>query len=170
METGDVANKKVIPMESPDNRSARKKRILVVEDEERIALLLKNRLQAAGYDVGRVARGDDALRMTRLTSPDLILLDVMLPEMNGFVICRLLKFDRRFQHIPIVMLTALQSTADIQEGEVVHADVYLTKPFNDEVLLHVIKDQLKNNSKKKPGPETPPSPVWIDGMMVLGPD
>jgi len=155
-------------MKTQDDQSPEKKKILIVEDEERIAKFLSNRLKASGYDVGWVAQGDEALRIARATNPDLILLDAMLPHVNGYVICRLLKFDKRFQHIPIIMLTARSATEDIQRGREAHANVYITKPFKDDVLLKVIKDQLAKNPGNIPKSEWPASPVWIDGMKTLG--
>ena len=104
-------------MNIPGPKIPRKKAILVVEDEEQVAKLLQNRLASAGYDVGWVAEGDKALQIARHAAPDLILLDVMLPGMNGFKLAKLLKFDKRFKHIPIIMLTARRSPEDVQTGE-----------------------------------------------------
>ncbi len=146
-------------------------KILVVEDEERIAKLLRNRLEAEDYKVLVAYTGDEGLKLARTEDPNLILLDIMLPKMNGYVVARLLKFDRRFQHIPIIMLTARQSPEDIQRGYGVHADVYVTKPFNAATLLRVIEEVLrKAPAKGKLVVDVASGPLWVDGMEVAKPD
>ncbi len=114
---------------------AQKKRILVVDDVRETLLALKIRLEYAGYEVLTATDGEMGLKMARETNPDLIVLDVMLPKIDGFSVCRLLKFDEDYENIPIIMLTAKGSENDKKIGKQVGADVYLTKPYNSKELL-----------------------------------
>ncbi len=82
------------------------KKVLVVEDESDLVAALEVRLKAEGYDVITALDGEEGLRKAREESPDLIILDIMLPKMDGFKVSRLLKFDERYEHVPIIMLTA----------------------------------------------------------------
>ncbi len=116
-----------------------KKRILVVDDVRETLLALKIRLEYANYEVLTATDGEMGLKMAREVNPDLILLDVMLPKIDGFSVCRLLKFDEDYENIPIVMLTAKGQDKDRETGKQVGADVYLTKPYNIKELLGHIK-------------------------------
>src|SRR3989339_1390147 len=114
-----------------------KPKILIVDDEQPILEALTIRLEANGYEVITAIDGADGLRKARLEKPDLIVLDVMLPKMNGYKVSRMLKFDENYQHIPIIMLTAKIQSVDMEQGKEAGADVYLTKPFQaDELLKH----------------------------------
>ncbi len=116
-----------------------KKRILVVDDVRETLLALKIRLEYANYEVITATDGELGLKMARKSSPDLIVLDVMLPKIDGFSICRLLKFDEDYEKIPIILLTAKGQEKDRKTGKIVGADVYLTKPYNAKELLGHIK-------------------------------
>ena len=107
-----------------------KEHILVVEDEEDILELLRYNLTKEGFRVTGVTSGEDALRSAKALLPDLILLDLMLPGVDGLEICRLLKQDNRTQHLPVVMVTAKGEEADIVTGLELGADDYITKPFS----------------------------------------
>lgn len=120
-----------------------KKRILVVDDEIDLVETLRFSLELEGYEVLVAYNGEDALHLARNESPDLILLDVMLPKMDGYKVCRLLKFDSRFRHIPIFMLTAKTQDKDRMIGEQTGADEYITKPFEMEDLMKKVKEYLK---------------------------
>lgn len=120
-----------------------KKKILVVEDEEDILYTLCFRLEAEGYECITSKDGLDALNKARELKPDLILLDVMLPKMNGYKISRLLKFDEKYQHIPIIMLTAKTQEMDRITGIETGADAYINKPFEMEALIKLLKNYLK---------------------------
>lgn len=122
-------------------------RILVVEDVPEIVLGLKIRLQAAGYEVLTAADGSTGLEMAREERPDLIVLDLMLPKVHGYKVCRLLKFDKDYEHIPIVMLTARAMSHERDLGMEVGADAYLTKPYDHKELMKLIDDLV---SGRKP--------------------
>ncbi len=112
--------------------------ILIVEDERDIADLLRYNLQEAGFKADYVRNGADALQQALEKTPDLILLDVMLPEVDGMIVCRLLKNDPRTKNIPIVMVTAKTEEKDRVAGLELGADDYITKPFSPrEVVLRV---------------------------------
>lgn len=119
------------------------KRILVVEDETQLVDLMKMRLEANNYEVITAYDGQEALEKTRREKPDLIILDLMLPKMDGYKVCGLLKKDTRYAKIPIVMFTARAQEGDIKLGEELGADAYITKPFEPQVLLSKIKELLE---------------------------
>jgi two-component system phosphate regulon response regulator PhoB len=117
--------------------------VLVVEDEESILELLRYNLDKAGFTVIPAGSGEDGLALARRRRPDLILLDLMLPGMDGLEVCRLLKRSRETENIPVVMLTARGEEADIVAGLELGADDYLTKPFSPRVLLAHIRATLR---------------------------
>jgi DNA-binding response OmpR family regulator len=119
-----------------------KKKLLVVDDVRETLLALKIRLEYANYEVITATDGEMGLKMAREVSPDLIVLDVMLPKIDGFSICRLLKFDEEYEHIPIIMLTAKGQQTDRETGKKVGADAYLTKPYNAKELLDHVNSLL----------------------------
>ena len=113
-------------------------KILIVEDERDIAELLRYNLQEAGFETDYVRNGTDALHRAVEEPPDLILLDLMLPEVDGTIVCRLLKNDPRTKNIPVVMVTAKTEEKDRVTGLELGADDYITKPFSPrEVVLRV---------------------------------
>ena len=113
-------------------------KILIVEDERDIADLLRYNLQKAGFKTDYVRNGTDALQRAVEKTPDLILLDLMLPEVDGMIVCRLLKNDPRTKNIPIVMVTAKTEEKDRVAGLELGADDYIIKPFSPrEVVLRV---------------------------------
>ena len=117
-----------------------KPRILVVDDEPEAVELLEFNLKQAGYAVTTAGDGAEALKKARSQTPDLILLDVMLPEMDGFEICKTLRLDASTSQVPIIMLTAKAAEIDRVLGLELGADDYLTKPFSvRELLLRVKK-------------------------------
>jgi DNA-binding response OmpR family regulator len=118
------------------------RKILVVDDQENIARIVRMMLENKGYATIWAADGAEALRLAKTEEPDLILLDVMLPKIDGFKVCRLLKFDKKYSHIPIVLLTAKSSPGDKQTGREVGADYYLEKPFQPVQLIQVIEQLL----------------------------
>ncbi|MFH1791222.1 MAG: response regulator [Candidatus Omnitrophota bacterium] len=110
------------------------KKILVVEDEEALAELVKARLEAKGYAVSNAFDGMEALDKARKEKPDLIILDLMIPKLDGYQVCRMLKFDKVLNRVPVIMLTALDKREDKEWGKKVKADAYMTKPFDGEEL------------------------------------
>lgn len=126
----------------------RKKCILVVDDEEDILELVRYTLSKENYHIHTVTSGEEALRYARQKIPDMIVLDLMLPGVDGLEVCRILKKDDRFSQIPIVMLTAKGEDADIVSGLELGADDYITKPFTPRVLLARIKVVLRRYKKE----------------------
>lgn len=105
--------------------------------------MVSMRLQANGYEVLSAADGQQALDKARSEKPDLIILDLMLPKMDGYKVCRMLKFDEKYRHIPIILFTARAQDSDRKVGKEVGADAYLTKPFEPKILLETIKGLIK---------------------------
>ena len=115
------------------------KRVLVVDDDRVIQQLLEVNLELEGYLVaGTASDGQEAIAMAAELKPDLILLDIMMPKMDGLEVCRQLKADPKLAKIPIVLLSARAQDMDIREGLEIGADAYLTKPFDPVELLDVV--------------------------------
>ncbi len=112
-----------------------KGRILVVDDEQDILDLVRYNLEKEGYEVFSVLTGEDALQITKKIRPDLILLDLMLPGLDGLDVCKILKNDSDTGEIPIIMLTARGEESDIVTGLEIGADDYIAKPFSPKVLI-----------------------------------
>ena len=119
------------------------KRILVVDDEVQAVQMMKMSLEADGYEVIGAHDGREALDKARKEAPHLIILDLMLPKLDGYKVCRMLKFDEKYKAIPIIMFTARAQESDKKMGQEVGADAYITKPFEPQVLLAKIQELLK---------------------------
>lgn len=117
----------------------KRRKILVVDDEPDMLLAIKMRLEASGFEVITATDGMEGLNLARREKPDLLVLDIMLPKMNGYKVSRLLKFDEEYKHIPIVMLTALAGEDDRATGAQTGADAYITKPFETAQLIDTIR-------------------------------
>jgi len=124
-----------------------KQKILVVDDEEDILELLKFNLSREGYQVLCAVSGEQALRLVRSENPDLIMLDLMLPGIDGLEVTRRLKNDPDTKNLPIVMLTAKGEEADIVTGLELGADDYITKPFSPRILIARIRAVLRRRIK-----------------------
>jgi adenylate cyclase len=121
-----------------------KKRILLVDDEEELVMAVQARLEANDYEVMTAYDGEDGLRKAREGNLDLIILDVMLPKMDGYKVCATLKHDERHQKTPVLLFTAKASDEDVRIGlEDCRADGYLTKPFDASMLLKKIQELMK---------------------------
>jgi len=118
------------------------KKILVVDDEVDLVKTIRFSLETKGYTVLVSYNGEDALNQARKEHPDLVLLDIMLPKLDGYKVCRLLKFDERYKHIPIMMLTAKTQEKDKILAMETGADEYITKPFDMDELIEKIKAYL----------------------------
>ena len=118
------------------------KKILIVDDEADLVETIRFPLELEGFQVLAAYNGEEGLNQARSERPDLILLDLMLPKLDGYKICRLLKFDDRYKHIPIFMLTAKTQEKDKILGKETGADEYLTKPFDIDELIAKIKSNL----------------------------
>ncbi len=125
------------------------KRILAVDDEKHILRLVQINLEKAGYDVVTASNGREALEAVALQMPALIVMDVMMPEMDGLEALKTLKNDPVTAAIPIVMLTAKAQDADVFQGWQSGADLYLTKPFNPIELLTFVKRILDAQTEQK---------------------
>lgn len=117
-------------------------RILLVDDEPDLVQLVSLRLATAGYEVTAAYDGQQALEQVKLSNPDLIILDLMLPKLDGYKVCRLLKFDPGTKKIPILIFTARAQAEDIKLATECGADAYLTKPFEAQILLDKLKELL----------------------------
>jgi two-component system phosphate regulon response regulator PhoB len=124
------------------------KHILIIEDERDIVELVKVNLEKDGYKVSWAYTGEDGLRTARQSVPDLILLDLMLPGMDGLEVCRRLREEKETRAIAVVMLTAKQEESDIVTGLEVGADDYITKPFSPRVLVAHIRAVLRRKEKE----------------------
>jgi CheY-like chemotaxis protein len=116
--------------------------ILLVDDEPDIRLTLGMRLKKSGYAVLTAENGNDALDKMEQQIPDLVILDVMMPEMNGYQVCRKLREEPETKDIPVLMLTAKDQAADRFWAEEAEVTEYVAKPFEDENLLAVVKQLL----------------------------
>lgn len=120
-----------------------KRKILLVDDEPQLVEMVKLRLEANDYGVIVAYDGQEAFEKARKDKPDLIMLDLMLPKMDGYKVCGLLKADTRYNKIPIIMFTARAQDSDIKMGKEAGADAYIIKPFEHQVLLDKIKELLR---------------------------
>lgn len=118
------------------------KKILIVDDETELLKAISIRLKASGYEVLTAQDGQEGLEKARNSNPDLIILDVLMPRLDGYEVCRLLKFDEKYSLIPVIMLTAKTQEVDKAMGKKVGANDYLTKPFETQDLIDKIKKHL----------------------------
>ena len=118
------------------------KRILVVDDDADLVELLSFNLRKAGFAIGTATNGVDALKKARSLLPDLILLDLMLPELDGFAVCEILRRDTVTQSIPIIMLTALSTELGRLAGLSAGATEYIPKPFSPKILIARVQNIL----------------------------
>ena len=123
--------------------------ILVIDDEEDLLKLVLYNLEKYRYIVHSVTSGEEAFEKLKAITPDLILLDLMLPDIDGLEICRIVKNDTKTSGIPIIMLTAKGEEADIVTGLEMGADDYITKPFSPRVLLARIKAVLRRGQERE---------------------
>ena len=117
----------------------KKIKILVSEDNPDIRKILVMRLEINGYDVIQAQDGEEAVDKIKKESPDLVILDLMMPKMSGFEVCRMIKFDDKYKDMPIIVLSALDQQADREKAIEAGADAYFIKPFDLELLLNKIK-------------------------------
>jgi two-component system phosphate regulon response regulator PhoB len=124
-----------------------KAKILIVDDEPDIVELVSYNLAKEGYQVLAAATGEAGLKTAKSKVPDLIVLDLLLPGMDGLEVCKLLKADSKTQYIPVVMLTAKTEETDVVTGLEVGADDYITKPFSPKILIARIRTVLRRKIK-----------------------
>ena len=137
-------------------------KVLIIEDEETLLFTLAHSLKREGYTVVTASRGDDGLKLAREQHPDLILLDVMLPGIDGIQVCRLL---RRDSDVPIIMLTALGGERDRVAGLDTGADDYMPKPFGMRELMARVRALLRRSGPRSQ-PDTGPSIVVSGDLQV----
>jgi two-component system, OmpR family, alkaline phosphatase synthesis response regulator PhoP len=140
------------------------KKILIVEDEIDIVELVSYTLKKEGFSVASCLTGTEAIEKVKEIIPDLVVLDLMLPGMDGFEICRQMKFDTTTRNIPIIMLTAKSEESDIVTGLELGADDYVTKPFSPKILVARIRSVLRNKVNQvinKSGA------IAIDGLSII---
>ena len=135
-------------MLSPEGAMDMPARILAVDDSPTVLEMITAILESGGYTVLTAADGAEALETARAEQPDLILLDVMLPKLDGYRVCRLLKFDQNYRDIPIIMLTAKAEDQAMATGIRTGADQYLTKPVEPETLLAAVAAELAEASDR----------------------
>lgn len=140
-----------------------KEKILVVDDEKDILELIDYNLSKNGYRVKTVTTGEDALELIKENDYDLIILDLMLPGVDGFDICKTIKADKQKSSIPIVMVTAKSEEADKVAGLEIGADHYVTKPFSPRELLAIVKATLR----RRPAKEEEEKPVIERGALKI---
>ncbi len=119
-----------------------KKTILIADDEPDIVETIRFLVESEGFNCLSAFDGEEALRLAKQCIPDLIILDVMMPKINGYKVCRLLKFDAKYKDIPILMVTARTQEEDRLIGEKTGADEYITKPFDIDSILEKINAYL----------------------------
>lgn len=129
-------------MTSPNPESPRPL-IVVADDDDRFLATIQQLLEANGLRVIGVRDGQEAMIAIRQHTPALVIADVMMPRLDGFQLCRLIKFDRRLKTIPVILLTARAQEADRYVGRGVGADEYLTKPFKTQRLLNCVTRWLQ---------------------------
>ena len=118
------------------------KKILIANDRPEVVELVRVTLEGEDYQIAAASNGKEALKKARLEKPDLVLLDVVMPKMDGFEVCRKLRKDPETQEIPIIMLTAKGQEVDQEKGREVGARDYITKPFSPSALLVKIEEIL----------------------------
>ncbi|MEI6831723.1 MAG: response regulator transcription factor [Candidatus Omnitrophota bacterium] len=131
-----------------------KRKILVVDDEKELVKLITFNLVIAGYDVLSAKNGIEALEISEQENPDLIILDIMLPRIDGWEVCRRLKQNPRTSNIPIIMLSALSEVDDKLKGFDLGTDDYVTKPFSPRELVVRVKRVLARSENKVSTPKT----------------
>jgi DNA-binding response OmpR family regulator len=127
--------------------SARPPRILIVDDEADLIAVLRFGLEAEAFEVVAAADGDDGFRKAREAGPDLIVLDLMLPKLDGYKVCRALKFDERYRAIPIIILSARSGAQDRQLALDMGADDFVTKPYDMLDLVRRIREFLSRTKR-----------------------
>lgn len=122
-------------------------KILVVDDEEHILMILKDSLEFSGFHVVTAANGEEALMMVAQENPDLVVLDVGMPKLDGWEVCRRLKGNEQTKNLPIIILTAYAQTSDQRKGLDLGADRFITKPCDLTYLVEEINALLAKSKK-----------------------
>src|SRR3972149_5830308 len=126
-----------------------KRNILLVEDDPDESLFLKERLEHSGYRVSVAEGGEEAINRISVETTDLLILDVIMPELNGFTVCERIRSKEKYRHIPVIFISAKRSKEDLRRAKEFEAAAYLLKPFSSENLLKHIARTLGNRPVKK---------------------
>jgi two-component system, OmpR family, alkaline phosphatase synthesis response regulator PhoP len=142
-----------------------KENILIIEDEEDLLALVHYNLTKEGYRVTCAASGEEGIKAARANPPDLILLDLMLPGMDGLEVCRTLKRDAGLGQVPVIMMTARGEEADVVAGLELGADDYVTKPFSPRILISRVRAVLRRGKQGK-GEEEAPAVLHLGDLTI----
>ncbi|MFP4348792.1 MAG: response regulator transcription factor [Thermodesulfobacteriota bacterium] len=123
-------------------------KILVVEDEPNILIPIRFLLEKNGYEVMAVENGEAVMEALSTFAPDLVLLDIMLPQMDGFEVCQVIRNHPDWREVKIVFLTAMGRDMDISKGMSMGGDAYITKPFSNAEVIECVKDLLSDEPQK----------------------
>ena len=125
-----------------------KGKLLIVDDDMDFITAVAARLESRGFIVTKAFNGKEGLEKVYAEKPDAIILDVMMPEMNGFEVCKKLKTDEKYKDVPVVMLTARSSPEDVKFAKEMGSDAYFVKPFELDMLLYELNALLRAKKKK----------------------
>ncbi|MDD4871899.1 MAG: response regulator transcription factor [Kiritimatiellae bacterium] len=139
------------------------KKILVVEDDEDIMELISYNLKREGYSVMKAVNGEEAIKQAQSALPDIVLLDLMLPEIDGLEVCRRLKSDSKTRNIPVVMVTAKDEESDVVAGLELGAEDYVVKPFRPKELVARVRAVLR---RKTQSTDAVPETIKIDELQI----
>ena len=121
------------------------KKILIVDDEPNIIISLEYIMRKSGFDVVSASDGERAIEILLAEGPDLLILDVMIPQKNGYEVCAEVRADQRFQKLPILMLSAKGRENEVKKGMSIGADAYISKPFSTYDLVDKVKELMRLN-------------------------
>ena len=124
------------------------KEILIVDDEPNVVIPLQFLIEQHGYKVMVAERGEDALDLVYQYKPDLVLLDIMLPGIDGYEVCEIIRLNPNFRNVKIIFLTAKGREVEIAKGMALGADAYITKPFSNTALVVKVKEVLEKTVEK----------------------
>ncbi len=124
------------------------KNLLIVDDEPNAVVPIQFLMEQQGYKVMIAERGEDALDLIYQYKPDLVLLDIMLPGINGFEVCEIIRLNPEYRSIKIIFLTALGREEQIAKGLALGADAYITKPYSNDELVAIVKEVLEETNQE----------------------
>ena len=122
--------------------------ILIVDDEPNVVVAIQFLMEQQGYNVMTAERGEDALDLIYKYKPDLVLLDIMLPGIDGYEVCEIVRLNPEFRKVKIVFLTAISREVEIAKGMLLGADAYITKPYTNEELIAQVRQLLEDNCEE----------------------
>lgn len=121
-------------------------KILIVDDEDEIRMITRTILEKAGHEVIEAASGDEGLKALENYKPDMVILDVMMPDMTGWKVCEKIKTDSAFGNIPVIMFTIRTGMNDMRRSRITRADAHVNKPFGVNVLLKTVERLLESDT------------------------